>query len=990
MTYTKTNKMFKTKLPLLLAAMLLPLSLAGQNKVKMSGTVLDENGITLVGASVMEDGTSNGTITDIDGNFSITAAEDGTLTVSYIGYLSKTVSVVPGQVTVSLDPDTNMLAETVVIGYGVQRKTDLTGSVSSVSSKDFNEGMISSPEQLINGKVSGLQITSGGGSPTAGSTIRIRGGASLNASNDPLIVLDGVPMEIGGSVSGSGNFLSLVNPNDIESITVLKDAASTAIYGSRASNGVIIITTRKGSLTKSRPKVSFTSTNGVQTPTKSADMVSREEMIDIVNVFGTDGQKALMNPDVSTDWNKLVFRPAFTTDNSLSVSGNIAEVLPYRVSAGYSNQNGILRTDNATRYTGSFTLSPSFFDNHLKMVINGKGTYNTNRFANQSAIWGGSTHNPTVPVYSGEDAFLGFFEAVDNNGKPVNGATGNPVGLLEGRRDTSKVFRLIGSFDADYSMHFLPELHLHTTLGYDYSNGRGHVYVPMEAYQNFDTGGLDYDYGPQENFNRLATVYLNYNKYVESIKSSFDVTAGYDYQFWRYYSPAFTSYNARDPKEVQSTSAANDQRHVLVSWYARLNYSYASRYLLGVSFRADGSSRFSPDKRWGLFPSVSAAWKISEEDFFAGAKGVMSTAKLRVSYGVTGQQDGIANYSYMPLYSASQPGAYYMFGGTPVQTYRPTSYNSDLKWETTKAVNAGFDFGFLDDRITGSVDYYIRNTEDLLATVPVAAGTNFDKQLLTNVGNISSTGVEMSLSASVIDTRDLSWDVSANATWMKTRITNLRLNGKGDAPDTPAGWIDSHYVQVLSEGYAPYSFFVYKQIYLENGTPVEGLYADLNGDGEITTADLYHHHSPAPDWMLGLSTSLRWRKLTVSTTLRANIGNYLFNGMAMNTGAWETVSYNTFQVNKVNRSFLTTNFLKRQYESDFYVENASFLKMDNLQVSYDFGQVAPWCRINLSAMVQNVFTITGYSGVDPECAGGIDMSVYPRPRIFTLTVGLEF
>ena len=972
-------------------ALLAALPLWAQQKIRVEGTVLDENGITLIGASVLEDGTDNGVITDVDGNFTITVNARGSLTISYLGYAAQTVAVPSdGKLTVSLEPD-NVLAETIVIGYGVQRKTDLTGSVSSVSKKEFNEGMISSPEQLINGKVSGVQIVSGGGSPTAGSTIRIRGGASLNASNDPLIVLDGVPMEVGGSVSGSGNFLSLVNPNDIESITILKDAASTSIFGSRASNGVIIITTRKGSATKSRPRISFTTTNGVQSPTKSADMVSREEMIDLVNIYGNDSQKALMNPDVNTDWNSLIFRNAFSTDNSLSVSGNVGQFLPYRVSAGYSNQNGILKTDNATRYTGSITLSPSLLDNHLKLVLNAKGTLNNNRFANQSAIWGGSTHNPTVPVYSDGTGFMGFYEAIDNNGKPVNGATGNPLGLIEGREDTSKVYRLIGSLDADYSMHFLPELHLHTTLGYDYSNGRGHVYVPKEAYQNFDTGGLDYDYGPQENFNRLATVYLNYSKYVENIKSSFDVTAGYDYQFWRYYSPAFTSYNARDPKEVQSTSAANDQRHVLVSFYGRFNYSYASKYLFGLSFRTDGSSRFAPSKRWGLFPSMSAAWKVSQEDFFSPLKGVMSTAKVRVSYGVTGQQDGIANYSYMPLYTSSQSGAYYMFGGSPIMTYRPAAYNSELQWETTKAFNAGLDFGFLGDRITGSIDYYIRNTQDLLATVPVAAGTNFDKQLLTNVGNIRSTGVEMTLNATLLDNKLFGWQISANATWMKSAITNLRLDGKGEAPNTPAGWIDSHYVQVLSEGYAPYSFYVYKQIYdATSGKPIEGLYADLNGDGEINSYDLYHHHSPAPDWMLGLSSSIRIEKLTVSFTMRANMGNYLFNGMAMNTGAWETVSYNSFQVNKVHRSFLESNFSKRQYESDFYVENASFLKVDNMQVAYDFGQITPWCRLNVSAMMQNVFTWTGYSGVDPECAGGIDMSVYPRPRIFSLTVGLEF
>ncbi|MBQ7457885.1 MAG: TonB-dependent receptor [Bacteroidales bacterium] len=981
----------KARVILLAVTFFLALPTWAQEKIAVSGTVVDETGEPLVGASVMEEGTSNGTVTDYDGKFTIQVRKGGTLTFGYISYLSQSVPVGEGgSLQIRLEPDNNLLSESVVIGYGVARKSDLTGAVSSVGSEQFNDGMISSPEQLINGKISGVQITSSGGSPSASSTIRIRGGASLNASNDPLIVLDGVPMEVGGSVAGAGNFLSLVNPNDIENITVLKDAASTAIYGSRASNGVIIITTRKGSLSKSRPRITFTSTNGIQMPTRSADMASRDEMIELVNTFGRDYQKALMNPDVDTDWNSVVFRPAFTTDNSLGISGNIADTLPYRVSAGYSNQNGILRTDNSTRYTGSITLSPEFFDHHLKLVVNAKGTMTDNRFANQSAIWGGATHNPTVPVYSGEEAFLGYYEAIDNNGKPVNGATGNPLGLLESRHDTSRVYRIIGSFDADYKMHFLPELHLHTTLGYDYSNGRGHVYVPQEAFQNYDTGGLDYDYGPQENFNRLATVYLNYNKYFENAKSNVDLTAGYDYQFWRYYSPEFTSYNARDPREVQSTSAASDQRHVLVSWYARLNYSYDSKYLLGLSVRTDGSSRFAADKRWGVFPSVSAAWKMSEEDFFEGLKPAFSTAKLRVSYGVTGQQDGIANYSYMPLYTASQTGAYYMFGSVPVQTFRPAAYNSELKWETTKSINAGFDFGFADDRITGSVDYYIRNTEDLLATVPVAAGTNFNREMLTNVGNISSTGVEMTLNAALVDTKDFSWDLSANATWMRSRITNLRLNAQGEAPNTPAGWIDSHYVQVLSEGYAPYSFYVYKQIYDESGKPIEGLYADLNQDGEINSYDLYHHHSSAPDWMLGLTSSLRWKKFTVSTTLRANIGNYLFNGMAMNTGAWETVSYNSFQVNRVHRSFITSNFGTRQYESDFYVENASFLKMDNLQIAYDFGQIAPWCRLNLSAMVQNVFTLTGYSGVDPECAGGIDMSVYPRPRIFSLTLGLDF
>ncbi|MCR5002842.1 MAG: TonB-dependent receptor [Bacteroidales bacterium] len=977
----------------LLTVFLLAFSMNAQERVTASGTVLDENGLPLIGAAVVEGTSSNGTTTDIDGHFSLTVSKGSKLNIIYIGYVAQEID--PGvNLKITLVPDSDMLAETVIIGYGVQRKTDLTGSISSVSSKDFNEGAISSPAQLINGKVSGVQITSGGGSPTAGNTIRIRGGASLNASNDPLIVLDGVPMEVGGSISGGGDFLSLINPNDIESITVLKDAASTSIYGSRASNGVIIITTKKGTTVstaemKKGPNVSFSTTNSYQTPTRMADMLNRSEFVDVINTYGTDAQKALVNSSVSTDWNDLIFQNAFSTDNNLGLAGNFAGVLPFRISAGFSNQNGILKTDRATRTTGSITLSPTLLDGHLRLVLNGKGTYNSNRFANQNAIWGGATHNPTLPVYSGTGEFLGYTEAADANGIPVNGATGNPLALIENYKSTSKVYRLIGSFDADYSVHFLPELHIHTTLGYDYSKGEGEVFVPAEAFQYYNTGGRDYTYGPQQNYNRLATIYANYSKYFEPIKSSIDLTAGYDYQFWKYTTAKYTEYNVA--QEVQTTSAANDQRHVLLSWYGRLNWTMMSRYLLSVSVRTDGSSRFSEDNRWGVFPSVALAWKLSEENFFQPLKSVMNTAKIRLSYGVTGQQDGIANYSYMPLYTASQAGADYMFGGNAVTTYRPSAYNSDLKWETTKALNAGFDFGFIDDRITGSVDWYDRKTEDLLATVPVAAGTNFNKELLTNVGNIKSTGVEMSLSATVIDTKELTWDVSANATWMKSEITNLRLNSTSDAPNTPAGWIDSHYVQVLSEGYAPYSFYVYKQVYDEaTGKPIEGLYADLNEDGEINSDDLYHAHKPAPDWMLGFSTSLTWKKLTLSTTLRANIGNYLFNGMAMNTGAWETVSYNDYQLNNVSSSFLETTFRKRQYESDYYLENASFLKMDNLQLSYNFGKIRNLFNLNVSAMVQNVFTITEYSGVDPECAGGIDISVYPRPRIFSLTVGLDF
>lgn len=977
----------------LLAIALLPLQARAQGATRtVSGTVLDETSEPLIGASVIAQGSTTGAATDFDGKFKITVSQNvKNLEITYVGY-EKAVVAIPasGNLEIKLKPNAQVMEEVVVIGYGVQKKDDLTGSISTVGEKDFNQGLISSPEQLVNGKVAGVQIVNSGGSPTAGSTIRIRGGASLNASNDPLIVLDGVPMEVGGSVSGSGNFLSLINPNDIESMTVLKDASSTAIYGSRASNGVIIITTKKGS-GNDRIKVNFQTTNSLQTRTKVADMLGAAEMAAIVNELGTDKQKALVNTDVNTDWNDEIYKTAFGTDNNLSVAGRVTKDFPFRVSLGYYNQDGILKTDNATRYTGSISLSPSFFNNYLRLNINGKGTINQNRFANTSAIWGGATHSPFSPIYDSDtnSPFGGYYEAHDANYVPITGATGNPVGLLMNRKDTSKVYRLIGNIDVDYRMHFLPDLRFHATAGYDFSQGKGEIYVPSSAFQYYNSKGRDYSYGPQKNHNKLLTLYLNYNKEFKEIKSTLDVTAGYDYQFWKYTNAAFTELDVDG--NVQNTSAAADQRHALISYYGRVNYSFDSRYLLTATVRRDGSSRFSPDTRWGTFPSVALAWRLSNEAFFEPVKKVMNDFKIRLSYGVTGQQDGIANYSYMPIYTISQNGANYMFGGSPINTYRPAAYNANLKWETTKAYNAGFDFAFLNNRITGTFDYYNRKTEDLLATVPSAAGTNFDKQLLTNVGNIKSSGVEIAISATPIQTKDFTWSLSANATWQKNEITNLKLNKDAESPNTLVGAIESHYVQVLSEGYAPYSYYVYKQIYDEaTGLPIEGLYADLNGDGVVDTKDKYRYHSPAPDWIFGLSTSLQWKKWTLSTSLRANVGNYLYNGMAMNTGAWETVFYNDYQLNRLNSSYNSTKFNTRQHESDHYVENASFLKMDNIQLGYNFGKITKWCSLNVSAMVQNVFTVTNYTGVDPESQSGIDMTVYPRPRIYSLTIGLDF
>lgn len=957
----------------------------------IKGEVTDaQNGEALIGATVMVEGEKGGTVTDFDGNFSLQVSSSAKkIKVSYIGYIDKVLSI-SDNMKVKLESDSKALADVVVIGYGTARKSDLTGSVATVKSKDFNKGLVSSPEQLINGKVSGVQIMSNSGSASAGSTIRVRGGASLNASNDPLIVLDGVPLEQGGISGNSSNFLSMINPSDIESMTVLKDASSTAIYGSRASNGVIIITTKKGQ--QGAVKVNFNTTNSLQTRAQMVDMLSRDEFVNVINQFGTDNQKSLLGT-ANTDWNDEVYRTAFGTDNNLSVSGSIDKWLPFRVSVGYYNQSGLVRKDNVERWTGNVVLTPSFFQDHLKLTINAKGTLNNNSFNNGGAVWAAATFNPTIPVYSGNDKYGGYNEALDADGYPVNAGVRNPRGLVDLYDSKSKVSRFIGSMDVDYKVHFLPDLKLHATVGADYAKGDGTVYVPAYAAQSYNKdeslGGSDYKYGPQKNENRLLTLYANYAKYFEDIKSNVDLTAGYDYQYWKSTTPLYYTKSAAGTN--LSTVKASDYRHVMLSYYGRINYSFDGKYLLTATVRRDASSRFSKDTRWGTFPSVALGWTLTEEPWLKNQK-VLSNLKLRASYGVTGQQEGIGNYNYLPVYTYSVAGTEAFINGQYINTYRPEAYVSDLKWETTTSWNFGLDFGFLDGRIGGAIDFYTRKTKDLLASVPTAAGTNFSKTILTNVGNVDSKGIEVSLNATPIQTKDWEWNLSYNFTWQNMKVKNLSLIKGGSQTNVKVGpSIDAYQFQVLSEGYEPYMFYVYHQLYdSKTGKPIEGAYADLNNDGEINESDLYRYHSPAPKYIMGLSTSLRYKQLTLGMSFRANIDNYVYNGMGMSTGAFETVSYNNSQLNNLNTSFLKTGFKTRQYLSDYYVENASFLKLDNLSLSYNVGKINKWASLTVSAMVQNVFTITGYSGTDPEVPNGMDNSFYPRPRTYSVSLGLQF
>lgn len=951
----------------------------------VGGVVRNQNGLPLRGVTVRAVGTSIGTSTQHDGTYSISLPE-GTkqLSFSLIGHDVQTLTVSGNVLDVVLLETDNVLEELVVVGYGSMTKKDLTGAVSTVNSDDFNAGLVGSPEQLISGKVAGVQVLSNSGSPSAGSTIRIRGGASLSASNDPLIVLDGVPLEAGGISGNSGNFLSLINPNDIESMTVLKDASATAIYGSRASNGVLLITTKKGKGDQLRFSVS--SVLSAQESLGVADMLRTEEFSALINANGNDKQKALLG-EASTNWLDEVFQTAWGTDDNISATGKIAQRVPFRASVGYYNQQGVLLTDRAERMTGSLVLNPSFFEDHLQITANVKGARNNNRFANTDAIWSAITFNPTQPIYSGNDDYGGYYESLDNAGLPATGSNINPLGLLQQEKHRSHVNRAIGNLDVDYKFHFLPELKAHVTLGYDYARGEGLNHVPAAAANNFLIGGA-YDTYEETLKNRLFTGYLNYNKELPSVKSNLELTVGHDYQYWSATRPPITFYNDND--EVRSTAIARDQRHTLMSLYGRLNYSYDSRYLLTATVRRDGTSRFSPENRWGTFPSLALAWRLSEERFLKEAS-FLDDLKLRASYGVTGQQEGIGNYGYLPIYNQGTPYAQYRFGSQYHLVYRPSVYVRDLRWETTKAFNYGLDFAILQNRISGAVEYYTRKTHDLLANVTVPAGTNFDQMATTNVGNIESRGFEFQLNTVPIDRENLRWELNINATSQKIKVTNITMVPDASSVGTYAGpEVNERGIQILTPGFQPYMFYVYKQMYDETGKPLEGVYADLNGDGGINEGDLYRYRSPAADWMFGFNTQVSYKKWTAATTLRAHVGNYVYNHTKMNLTAWETMQYVDPALNNLHQDYLHTGFQARQYFSDYYVENGSFLRLENISLGYNVGRVGRISNIGVGAVAQNLFVISKYSGIDPEVPNGFDSSFYPRARTYSLRINMDF
>jgi iron complex outermembrane receptor protein len=961
----------------------------------ISGSVLDANKEPMAFVTVQLEGTNKGAISDINGKYTIDNLNAGTytLTSTYLGYKKfsqqVTVNNTGVNVDINLEKETSSLKEVVVIGYGTTEKKDLTGSIVSVSSKDFLAGNITTPDQLITGKVAGVQITPNGGSPGSGSTIRIRGGSSLNASNDPLFVIDGVPVDNGG-IGGSPNPLSLINPNDIENITILKDASATAIYGSRASNGVIIITTKKAA--RGKLKIEFNTVQSFSQVSKYVDVLTADEFRNYIRTFETDSNKLKLMGDANTNWQKEIYRNAFSSDNLISLQGGI-KALPYRLSLGFLNQNGVLITDNMQRSTINLNLTPSFFDDHLKLNINQKTSFSATNFANQGAIGAATYFDPTQPVTVESERFGGYFEWLNGN-VPNALATRNPVGMINMRSDVGNVQRHLGNIQIDYKTHFLPELRANLNLGYDIAKSNGEVIVEDSAATNYTTKNKGF-YSEYEQYKRntLFEFYLNYKKELKSIKSIVDFVAGHSYQDWYFESPNLLQYDgAGDTLSALPAFPFNKAQNTLISFYGRLNYTLNEKYLLTLTLRNDGSSRFAEDERWGLFPSAAFAWRIGDEGIFKRIK-ALSDLKLRLGYGETGQQDVGANFNYLPVYTQSDDGASYQFGNQFYYTLRPSVYDPTFRWESTTTYNAGLDYGFFNGRISGSVDFYYKKTVDLIAEIGIPAGTNFKNRVLTNVGSIENRGIEFMINTVPISKKDITLEVGFNVTANRNNILSLSKVANDTSIGNQIGGISGgvgNTIQINSVGNPINTFFVYKQKYDESGNPIEGEYEDLNGDGTINSEDLYRFKSSNPDLFLGFTAQLTYKKWSFGFLARAVIGNYVYNNTASFTAVQNAMVPAPPYLSNATSNVLETNFAQPQYFSDYYVQNASFVRFDNINIGYNFGKVFNGlANIRAFANIQNAFVITKYTGLDPEVFNGIDNNLYPRPRIFSLGFNVQ-
>lgn len=979
--------------------MVLLLSMGGAfslyaQSVKLNGEVYDEYNEPLPGVTVMVQGTTDGTITNLDGSFEFNASIGDKLKLSFIGYEDQIFEVLnSNHIRIQLLPSAELLDDLVVIGYGTVKKDDATGSVVAISSKDFNQGAISSPQDLLVGKTSGVQITSDGGAPGAGSTIRIRGGSSMSASNDPLIIVDGVPLDTDG-VAGMSNPLSTVNPSDIETFTVLKDASATAIYGSRASNGVIIITTKQGK-GGSKLKVDYSGNVSVSTASNQLDVMSADEYRAFVTDLYGEGSAAVNSlGDANTNWQDEIYRTAISTDHNVSMTGGL-ENLPYRLSLGYTNQSGILETSNMERYTIGLNLNPSFFDNHLKLAVNTKYLYLDNQFANTGAIGAAVAYDPTQSVYDDASPYGGYTTWVDNEGNPITIAPTNPVAMLNQYNNTSQVHRYILSAKLDYKLHFLPSITASVNVAVDGSKSVGETVVdPLASWSSPNDASRAGSYDPydENKTNSTLDLYLTYNE--QFGKHSVKAIGGYAYQHF-YKEGSSTGYNY-DRNNIITDQNNYANQNYLVSFFGRAEYGYDNRYLLTATVRQDGTSRFSSDNRWGTFPAFGFAWRAINEDFMADQE-LMSDLKVRLGWGITGQQNVVGNdLPYQGNYTGSNGQAYYPWNNGYIPTYRPEEYDENIKWEQTTTYNAGVDFGFIDNRITGSVDAYYRETTDLINTVPTAAGSNLSNTITTNVGNLTNKGVEVSLNYKPIVTQDFFWDIGANVTYNENEITKLTNVDDPTYLGVETGGISGgtgSTAQIHSVGHATNSFFVYEQVYDEAGNAMEGVYVDRNGDGVINSYDKYHYGQAAPKVMLGLNTRIEYKNWDFAMSGRFQFGASVYNNNASANGIQQDV-YNSAGYLSNRLSGSQDGFTTSQYWSDHYVQNANFFRLDNISVGYNFTNQRLKARgisnLKVYATGQNLFVVSPYDGLDPEVSGGIDNNAYPRPTTFMLGVNLGF
>lgn len=962
---------------------MLPMSFFAQNTV--SGNVTETaTGLPVPGVNVIVQGTTNGTTTDFDGNYTISNISDEDILVfSFLGFVTQQVPY-EGQSTIdiTLDEDAASLDEVVLIGYGATSEQDATGAVEKISTESFNQGAVVAPEQLIAGKSAGVQITPGGGAPGQGGTIRIRGGSSLSASNDPLIVVDGVPLDQRG-VAGSRNALNSINPNEIEDFTILKDAAATSIYGSRASNGVILITTKKGK--KDSPfQFTYDLKTSIGNVMDKVDVLNADEFRNLIN--NTPGTDPSLLGNANTDWQDEIYETSVGAIHNFTATQGIGNFY-YRLNFNHTAETGVIRKDYYERNAFNISLNQDLFDNSLKLTLTSKNSLDKNKFSNGGAIGSAVAFDPTQPIYDETLPFGGFFEFNRLSGGEItqqNLATRNPIALLEQNTDRNQTRRSITNLNAEYKVPFLTGLKAVVSAGFDYAEADGDKFTPVFAASN--TSNID-QFEDYSNINRnlLLDTYLNYKTELDFFETDVDVTAGHSYQ--EFYSTS----NVFGTEQDQIRALPRDiNRNSLESYFARASFDINNRYLISGSIRADGSSRVSPDNRWGYFPAASIGWKIHNEEFLQDSR-VLNELKLRGGYGETGNYEIGRNYGYLGLYTPSQGGASYQFGNEFVGTIRPEEYDEDLKWESLINYNAGIDFGLFDNRLSGSVDGYYRETKDLIATVPVPAGANLSDQLLTNVGTTVSKGIEVGISGDIARSEDFNWTLGYNISFQELEITELSL---GDDPNffIPQGGISGgtgNNIQLWKEGFDPTTFFVFRQVYNDAGQPIEGAYVDVNGDNQITEADRQPYKKATPDYYMGLTNTMNYKDFDFSFTFRGSFGNYIYNNTQSANGFVEAgTNTPSDYYSNFNSNVLESGFVNSQFFSDYYLQAADFVKLDNVSIGYTIPGEKVDFRASLTAT--NVLTITDYDGLDPEVFGGIDNNFYPRSRRFVLGLNFAF